>query len=253
MRGSDCPLIPRRETDPPYAGTVWIDPDIITPSDPTALASVTDAGPGQRRMFDRRVKDWIMVNAYLFMARFDDGLTAEIQVNPEFGSAAAAMAEASKYGRSVGQLPTILRTSVETVWIHKGNQPLGGGNNNILIHADHAEWSIAKGYLEEELVHEGAHTSLDPNWMGIVNAVDWRAAQTADGNFVSDYARDHPEQEDIAESFLPYLAVRYRSARISRSYERTILETIPNRIAYFDRLLQAQLDNALHPITLDLR
>ena len=35
-----------------------------------------------------------MVNAYLFMARFDDGLTAEIQVNPEFGSASAAMAEA---------------------------------------------------------------------------------------------------------------------------------------------------------------
>ena len=28
------------------------------------------------------------------MARFDDGLTAEIQVNPEFGSASAAMAEA---------------------------------------------------------------------------------------------------------------------------------------------------------------
>ena len=150
-------------------------------------------------------------------------------------------------------MPTLLRTNVKTVWIHKGNQPLGGGNNNILIHADHAEESIAKGFLEEELVHEGAHTSLDPPWMGIVNAVDWRAAQTADGNFISDYARDHPEREDIAESFLPYLAVRYRSARISRPYERTILETMPNRIAYFDRLLQVQSDNAMLPITADLR
>ena len=236
------------QTDPPYAGTVWIDPDIITPSDPTALVSVTDAGRGQRTMFDLRVKDWIVVNAYLFMARFDDGLTAEIQVNPEFGSASDAMVEASKYGRSIGQLPTLLRTNVETVWIHKGNAPLGGGNNNILIHTDFPD-----EYLEEGLVHEGAHTSLDPPWMGIVNAVDWRAAQTADGNFISDYARDHPEREDIAESFLAYLAVRYRSARISRSYERTILETMPNRIAYLDRLLQAQSDNALHPITLDLR
>ena len=241
------------QTDPPYAGTVWIDPDIITPSDPTALASVTDAGRGRRTMFDRRVKDRIVVDAYLFLARFDDGLTAEIQVNPEFGSVSAAMVEASMYGRLIGQLPTALRTNVETVWIHKGNQPLGGGNNNILIHAERAEQSMAKGYLEEELVHEAAHTSLDPPWMGIVNAVDWGAAQTADGNFISDYARDHPEREDIAESFLPYLAVRYRSARISRSYERTILETMPNRIAYFDRLLQAQPDNAMHPITADLR
>ena len=241
------------QADPPYSGTVWIDPDIITLSDPTALVSVTEAGRGQRTMFDQRVKDWIVVNAYLFMARFDDGLTAEIQVNPEFGSASAAMAEASKYGGFIGQLPTLLRTNVKTVWIHKGNQPLGGGNNNILIHADHAEESIAKGFLEEELVHEGAHTSLDPPWMGIVNAVDWRAAQTADGNFISDYARDHPEREDIAESFLAYLAVRYRSARISRPYERTILETMPNRIAYFDRLLQVQSDNAMLPITADLR
>ena len=241
------------QTDPPYAGTVWIDPDIITPSDPTALVSLTDAGRGERRMFDRRVNDWIVINAYLFLARFDDGLTAEIQVNPEFGSVSAARVEASKYGRLIGQLPTVLRTNVKTVWIHRGNQPLGGGNNNILIHADRAEQSMAKGYLEEELVHEAAHTSLDPTFMGIVNAVDWRAAQTADGNFISDYARDHPEREDIAESFLPYLAVRYRSARISRSYERTILETMPNRIAYVDQLLQAQSANALHPITLDLR
>ncbi len=64
------------QADPPYAGTVWIDPDIITPSDPTALVSVTDAGRGERRMFDRRVGDWITIDAYLFMARFDDGLTA---------------------------------------------------------------------------------------------------------------------------------------------------------------------------------
>ena len=49
-------------------------------------------------MFDRRVEDWITVNAYLFNAQFDDGLTAEIQVNPEFGSTSAAQAEANKYG-----------------------------------------------------------------------------------------------------------------------------------------------------------
>ncbi len=241
------------QAEPPYAGTVWIDPDIITPSDPTALVSLTDAGRGQRRMFDRRSNDWIVIDAYLFMARFDDGLTAEIQVNPEFGSATAAMAEASKYGRAIGQLPTVLRTNMEAVWIHKGDHPLGGGNNSILIHTDHAERSIARGFLEEELFHEGTHTSLDPVWMGIVDTDDWRAAQAADGNFISNYARDHPEREDIAESFLPYMAVRYRTARVSRPYERKTLEAIPNRIAYFDRLLRTQPDNTMHPITMDLR
>ena len=233
--------------DPPYHGTVWIDPDIITSSDPTAFQDITAAGRGERTMYDRRVSGWITVNAYLFNAQFDDGLTAEIQVNPEFGSASAAMVEANKYGRVIGQLPTVLRTDVETVWIHKGNHPLGGGNDNILIHVDRAENSKKKGFLEEELVHEGAHTSLDSTHS---EAPDWIAAQKADSNYISTYARDYPKREDIAESFLSYLAVRYRSARVSPFYEQTILKTIPNRIAYFDA---QSFDDAMYPVIADLR
>ena len=245
-------IVEQGRPEPPFAGTVWIDPDIITPSDPTAFQDVTAAGRGERSMYDRRVDGWITVNAYLFDARFDDGLAAEIQVNPEFGSVSAAMEEANEYGRAIGQLPNVLRTNVETVWIHKGDYQCGGGSKSILIHVGKMS-GTRKAYLEELLVHESAHTSLDPDWMGIVDAVDWRAAQMADGNFISDYARDQPEREDIAESFLPYLAVRYRTARISPSYEQTVLETMPNRIAYFDRLLQVSSSNAMHPVTEDLR
>ena len=61
-------------SEPPYPGTVFLDPDIITPSDPSSLIDVTYAGRGQRTMFDRRPADWITINAYLFNARFDDGL-----------------------------------------------------------------------------------------------------------------------------------------------------------------------------------
>ena len=71
-------------------------------------------------------------------------------------------------------------------------------------------------------------------YWGHASAPDWLAAQIADGTFISTYARDFPDREDIAESFLPYLAVRYRSERISQALADTILQTIPNRIAYFD-------------------
>src|SRR5690349_12702748 len=75
---------------PPFSGTIFIDPDIITSADPTTFTGVTYTGQGLRTMFDRRVNNWIQVNAYLFNANFNDGLHAEIQVNPEFGSSAAA-------------------------------------------------------------------------------------------------------------------------------------------------------------------
>ena len=217
--------------EPPFGGTIFIDPDIITSSDATTFESLSSAGQESRTMYDRRVNDWITVEAFLFNASFDDGLTAEIQVNPEFGTSGLAEVEANKYAEVIGRLPTALRVSVETVWIHMGTQPFGGGNNNLLIHIGQADLYSADGILEETLVHEAAHTSLDPTH---ASAAGWLAAQAADGNFISTYAADHPLREDVAESFLTYLAVRYRSDRISPSLESVIQQTIPHRIDYFD-------------------
>jgi hypothetical protein len=216
---------------PPFSGTIFIDPDIITASDPTTFTNMTYAGQGMRTMFDRRVNAFITLNAYLFNARFDDGLTAEIQVNPEFGNTNAAGIEANKYAIVIGRLPTISRSRVQTVWIHQGVQPFGGGNNNLLIHIGQADLYAADGILEETLVHESGHTSLDPLH---ASAPGWLAAQTADPEFISTYARDNPAREDIAESYLPWLAVRHRPHRISTTLSNTIAVTIPNRLAYFD-------------------
>ena len=215
---------------PPFAGTIFIDPDIITPSDPTAFLGATYTGQGLRYVYDRRF-GWIWIDAYLFDATFDDGLTAEIQVNPEFGSIAAAEIEALKYGWAVGQLPTALRIDVLYLWIHKGVYPFGGGNDSILIHTGQSAIYESSGILEEALVHEAAHTSLDAAHAA---ATGWLDAQIADDCFISTYARDNPLSEDVAESFLPYLAIRYRSDRISQALEETIQQAIPNRIAYFD-------------------
>ena len=75
------------------------------------------------------------------------------------------------------------------------------------------------------------HVSLD---LAHANSVGWRAAQEADGVFISDYARDFPDRADIAESILPYFAVRYWPERLSEADRAAILAAIPNRLAYFD-------------------
>jgi len=228
--GLGCAFLQIAKAAPPFSGTIFIDPDIITEADPTTYQSIVATGRGNRMMFDRRVNDWVYLNAYLFEADFSDGLRTEIQVNPEFGSANAARAQATKYAPVIGRLPTCLRVNVATVWIHKGVQPFGGGNNNLLIHTGQADRYSAIGILEEVFVHEASHTSLD----GIhTDAPGWLDAQLADPEFISTYARDYPDREDIAESFLGYLAIRYRPERISQSLFKTITQTIPHRIGYF--------------------
>ena len=186
--------------NPPFSGTIFIDPDIIKPSDPTTLVDLISAGVGQRLMFDRRQNTFVTYEAFLFNAFFDDSLKAEVQVNPEFGSENEAMAAAVKYTEVIGRLPKALREKMETVWIHKGIQPFGGGNNNILIHTGQGELYIADGILEETFVHEAAHTSLDADH---ASAEGWITAHEADPTFISTYAQQFYQREDIAESFLP--------------------------------------------------
>ena len=194
-------------------------------------------------MWDYRPRDWVDLNAYLFDARFDDDLNTEMQINPEFESVSAAMEEANKYARMIGQLPTVLRTGIKSVSIHKGDNSFGGGNNNIVIRIErYSDDSRYADHVEEALIHEGAHASLDPKHR---EAPDWLDAQMADGGFISTYARDNPDREDVAESIVPWLAVRYRSDRISGADEQKILNAIPNRLAYFDREI---LDRDMYPI-----
>lgn len=216
---------------PPFDGTIFLDPDIITEADPTTYEKIVDGGRGQRTMFDRRA-NWVNLNAFLFNASFSDGPDIEIQVNAEFGDSDTARIQALRFAPVIGRLPRCLREDVETVWIHRGNNPFGGGNNNLLIHTGQAEEYEASGILEETLAHEGSHTSLDGKH---ASAPEWIAAQNADDEFISTYARDNPTREDVAETFLLYFALRYRPGRISQDLAATIASTVPNRIAYFDR------------------
>lgn len=216
---------------PPYSGTIFIDADIITSSDPSSIQSTTYTGQSMVTMFDRRVNDWVLGNAYLFNVVWDDGLTSVAQINSEFGSVANATIEAEKYAFLIGQLPKCLREDVNEIWVHKGVEPFGGGNNSILIHSGQTINYENDGILEETLVHEASHTSLDAAHSA---STGWLNAQVLDNEYISTYAQDNPTREDIAESFLTWLATKYRQAVISTVDFNNITQTIPNRLSYFD-------------------
>lgn len=215
----------------PYAGSVYIDPNLITSADPTSFDGLDDAGRGLRTVWDRRENTWVTIDAYLFTISFDDGLSTVAVVNPEFATVDEARIQAEKYGRYVGQLPTTLRLDVDELWIHRGQELFGGGNNSLLIHTDQGAQDESTGFIEEVLLHESVHTSLDAQ---LNNSAPWQQAQADDPGFISTYAFDNPTREDLAESFGPYLMVRHFADRISLQDVATIQATIPNRIAFFD-------------------
>lgn len=215
-----------------FDGTIFVDPDIIVNTDPGLFTYLTPVGSGLREMYDNRVNAWTQVNAMLFTASYADGRKIEVQVNPEFGSA-AARSQAELYATAVGLLPTRMLQDVRTIAIQKGNEAFGGGNKNLLVHTDRGAEYMRLGILEETLLHEAAHTSLDPYF---ANDPDWINAQSRDARFISNYSRENPAREDIAESFLMYFGVTHRADRMETGIVEQIRVSMPNRLDYFEKL-----------------
>ena len=219
---------------PPYDGTIWFFSDVINSNDPTTFQELIFIGQDNREMFDRRKGGrWITKKVFLFSAIYEDRII-EFQVNPEFKNSDNAFKEAIFYAEAIGRLPNFLLTNVKTVWIHKGNKSWGGGNENFLIHTGRSKEYISLDIVEEVFIHEGGHTSLDWNWNGIINKTKWQKAKRKDKKYISDYAQKFSGSEDVAESILPWIAVRYRLERISKKDAEIILKTIPNRLKLFD-------------------
>lgn len=221
----------QNESKPPYSGTIFLYPDLIKEDDPNAFQELKFLERTERAMFDRRVNRHQTSPVFLFEATFRDLDSIEVAVNREFETVEEATEQARRYTEAFGRLPAFLRTEIKALHIQAGTKPFGGGSR-VLIHTGQGERYSKDNILEETLAHEAAH-ALDRKH---ARNSDWQAAQKKDGNFISTYARDNPQREDIAESVVPFIAVRYRSDRVSEEQLKVIQRIMPARIAYFDSL-----------------
>jgi len=247
MRWMLCVLVvsaPLAAAAQPFERTVFISPNVLTAADPTSLIGIQYTGRGERVIYDRRFDAWVTVNAYLFQVSYEQaarrpepGRTAgqlEFQVNPEFGSPEAAQVEVEAFAPALGRLPLVVIARLADIHVNAGDESFGAGvsglAHSITIHTGYGHRMSGEGFLEEVLFHAGAH-SLDEQH---ADSAGWRAAQEADGAFISAYARDNPDRGDLAESLLAYFAARIVPGRFSEADRAAIEATIPHRLAYFD-------------------
>ena len=89
------------------------------------------------------------------------------------------------------------------------------------------------------MLHEYAHLAYDG---AAYSSATWRAAVAADDRFITEYARDFPHREDVAESYVAWFAVRCSADRLIPPSEAAFIRSaIPARLAYFDELLGGTL------------
>ena len=219
---------------PPFgdtAGTVF---DILRRDDPSALQCLDPAGQAARQIWDKRVDGEPTVNAFIFVAHYADGTNIEIAVNPEFATPTAALAEALRFARPLGQLPTALRRGIARFSIHGGDESFHAGTGQIVVYAGKADQRASYDHLEESLFHEAVHASWDVEHR-LSDA--WQAAQQADGGFLTGYGAQHPDREDLAETALFAFAILHHPDRFPPVDTADTVAAVPNRIAYIAALL----------------
>ena len=156
-------------------------------SDPSKYVSITPNGQGQRSLFSRTLGRFYTTNAYLYNIQFSDqAQTVEFRVDPRLGT---GYYDVVKYAQALGRVPRFSRSRVlyfdiapgDTIkieWIMPicqmillclnemflGNHPQAGGGSYELqavhVELEYAQGMEASGSLEELLMHEGGHASL---------------------------------------------------------------------------------------------
>ena len=219
--------------------------DLIRSDDPTAFVCLEYDGRAARQIWDKRIDDEPTVEAHTYTARFADGLTTQVNVNPEFGSEEAARAEAEILMKALGRIPTRMREGVGRFGIHDGTPtfsagPRGGGmgpegeRGRIIGYAERGRQRIAEGKLEETMFHEAVHATLDAEW---AETPEWRAAQEADGRFLTAYGEANPQGEDLADTAPFAHALMHHPERVPPVDTQDIRAAIPNRLALLEEIL----------------
>ena len=227
--------------EPPFGGTMWDLPDLITSSDYTIYSTSSYQGIETRLFYDKSIPDFINYPAHIYKINFGDGLSVDFEIYTEFTLEEAGNIE-QKYAPLIGQLGKDLRRNIKSFEFLKGEEVASAQRTDDLNYANitfHTDWltlvetRFSGDRTEELLIHESTHLSIDPY---IYGQQGWTDAVNLDGNYLSTYAKDNPDSEDIAETFQAYIAVKYFPDRISNSLRDTILSVCLNRFKYFDTL-----------------
>lgn len=211
------------------------DLEFIRTDDQSVFSCVSFQGTERAEMPDKRSDALLDRGTFTFQANYQDGTSVGLWAHSDFGSQTAALQSVDPVAQAIGKLPTIMRSKLDHVVIHKGDEVAFGEADGhfFVLYSDNIRTRIRNHDLEETVFHESVHATLDAKYL---RNRAWRNAQRADGAFVTEYAARLPEKEDMAESALFAWTLLVHPGRLSQRIEVQVRHIMPNRLAFFEGL-----------------
>ena len=213
--------------------------EFIKTSDQSVFSCVAYDGKRRAEMPDKRSDNLMANGTFVFSAQYKDGTAVELWAHPDFGSQSSANASVTPVAEAIGKLPTLMRSRLDHVVIHKGDETAFGEADGrfFVLYSDNIRTRIRNHDLEETVFHESVHATLDSRYS---RSRAWRNAVKADGAYVTEYAANQPRKEDMAESALFAWAMLLHPGRLPRRVEAQVKDIMPNRLAFFSDVFLSQ-------------
>ncbi len=214
------------------------DIDFIKTSDPSLFHCMRYVGKERKEMPDKRSDKLFADGVHVFETRFQDGVQIGVWVHPDIGDRTAAKRVVEQLVGPLGRLPSLMRVNLDHVVIHKGDETAFAedlGRFFVLYDQNMAK-RIGTHDLEETVFHETVHATLDH---AFASNKGWKKAQRRDGGFVTTYAANHPDQEDLAETALFAMTYFHHPERLPAPVRAKLEQQVPNRLEFLSGLFGA--------------
>jgi len=182
-------------------------------------------------MPDKRKDELFDNKTYIYDVAFADNTELEIWAHSDFSNQLVAEAYASTLLGPLGRLPKKMRAVLSHIVIQKGNENAFAEHlgHFFVLYSENIITRLKNDDLEETLFHESVHATLDSTYR---NTPAWLDAQVQDNHYVTEYARDNPESEDLAETALFVYTQLHYPGRLPNRVEQWLTNHIPNRTRF---------------------
>lgn len=214
---------------------VSTDFDFITTDDSSEFTELNYIGRSVREMPGNSSGILIDDAAFVYQAIFSDTII-EIWLHSDFEDRQVARDYALKLTGPLGRLPDFMRIGLKHVVVQDGNAAAFGEHigNFFVVYSKNMDTRIANHDLEETVFHESVHATMD--FACEKPESSWNLARVKDNTYITSYAAELPEKEDLAESALFAYSMIKHSGRLPSEVESWIRTNTPNRLLFFNSI-----------------
>ena len=135
----------------------------------------------------------------------------------------------------LGNLPSVMRGTLDHVVIHKGDETAFGESDGhfFVLYSENMKKRVSNHDLEETVFHESVHATLESKYS---RNREWLSAQETDNCYITEYAADNPTLEDLPESALFAYVMFKHPGRLPSDVEKWAQKHMQHRLALFRKL-----------------